>query len=149
MNHHVSQPSPSISPGPPYSVVHVEEQSAFNRESGDKYQVPAARRVFQDIRETRGVTFDHDEDKYKRRPASEWFKRMWKNAIGAHPRSRSGGSIYKRYCMLAIILVFAVAVIFLTISRLSNKYASDNDPMWDIRQNPNLHFEQKDQRFNA
>ncbi|KAK9703151.1 Ring finger domain [Popillia japonica] len=149
VNHHVSQPSPSISPGPPYSVVHVEEQSAFNRESGDKYQVPAARRVFQDIRETRGVTFDHDEDKYKRRPASEWFKRMWKNAIGAHPRSRSGGSIYKRYCMLAIILVFAVAVIFLTISRLSNKYASDNDPMWDIRQNPNLHFEQKDQRFNA
>lgn len=129
-------------------MVHVEEQSgAFNRESGDKYQVPA-RRVFQDIRETRGVTFDHDEDKYKRRPASEWFKRMWKNAIGAHPRSRTTGSIYKRYCMLAIILIFAVVVILLIMSKLS-KYANENDPLWDLRQNPNLHFEQKDERFNV
>ncbi|XP_022910943.1 zinc finger protein-like 1 homolog [Onthophagus taurus] len=133
-------PAPSISPGPPYSVVHVEDQVSFNRESSDKYQAPA-RRVFQDIRETRGVVVDHDEDKYKRRPASEWFKRLWKNARN-NPRNRSNGSIYKRYFMLTLIIVIAIIVLLLTMSRLS-RHSSDNDPLWDVRENPNVHFKQE------
>lgn len=70
-------PSPSISPGPPHSVVHVEDQGAFSRGASDTYQAPA-RRLFQDIRETKGAALDHDEDKYKRRPAGEWVRRWWK-----------------------------------------------------------------------
>lgn len=71
-------PSPSLSsPEAPYSVIHVEDPVAFSRDSGETYQAPA-RRVFQDVRESKGIDLDHDEDKYKRRPAREWIMRLWK-----------------------------------------------------------------------
>lgn len=72
-------PSPAVSSTSSHSIVNVEDtQGAFSRGGvADSFQTPA-RRVFQDIRETRGSIFDHDDDKYKRRPASEWVKRWWK-----------------------------------------------------------------------
>lgn len=62
-----------------HSVVNVEDgQGAFSRGGVSELFETPARRVFQDIRETRGDIFDHDDDKYKRRPASEWVRRWWK-----------------------------------------------------------------------
>lgn len=72
-NNHIVQPQPSVTPE---VVVNVDDSSAFNRNSVD-FQAPA-RRVFQDIRETRDTNFDHDDDKYKRRPPSEWIRRWFK-----------------------------------------------------------------------
>ncbi|KAF2892936.1 hypothetical protein ILUMI_13230 [Ignelater luminosus] len=137
-------PSPSISPGPPHSVVHVEDQGAFSRGASDTYQAPA-RRLFQDLRDTKGAALDHDEDKYKRRPAGEWVRRWWKNALGAQPRSRTGGSIYKRYCMLAILLVLGVVVLLLMMSRLG-RYSTEDDPSFDPMQNPNIRVQPVNQR---
>lgn len=81
VNHVIAPPlpSPATSTNSSHSVVNVEDQGAFSRGSGgENFQIPNSRRVLQDARETRGNIFDHDEDKYKRRPASEWVRRWWK-----------------------------------------------------------------------
>ncbi|KAK4884481.1 hypothetical protein RN001_000752 [Aquatica leii] len=130
-------PSPSISPAPSHSVVHVDDQVAFNRGGSETFQAPA-RRLFPDVRDNpSGVILDHDDDKYKRRPAGEWVRRWWKNALGSQPRSRTGGSIYKRYCMLAILMVLGVIVMLLIMNRLG-RYSTDDDPSLDPMQNPNI-----------
>lgn len=51
---------------------------------------------------------------------------------------RGGRSIYKKYCMLGIIIIFGVIVFFLIMSRLG-RYSTENDPNFDINNNPNIH----------
>ncbi|XP_017779663.1 PREDICTED: zinc finger protein-like 1 [Nicrophorus vespilloides] len=119
---------------PPYSVVHFEDQ-VINRDKTEVYQT--ARRVFQDIRENRGTTFDHDDDKYKRRPASEWIRRWWKNSMG-HPQKHR--SPFRRYFMLIFIIVMGILVLLVTMSRLGHHY-TDNDASLDIMNEPNIHVQ--------
>lgn len=71
-----TQPLLNSSPTPPlHSVVHVDDhQVAFSRT--ESFQ--GSRRVFQDIDDIKRPLIDHDEDKYKRRPAAELMKRWWK-----------------------------------------------------------------------
>lgn len=68
-----------------------------------------------------------------------------RNALGAQPRSRTGGSIYKRYCMLAILLVLGVVVLLLMMSRLG-RYSTEDDPSFDPMQNPNIRVQPVNQR---
>ncbi|XP_018333415.1 zinc finger protein-like 1 homolog [Agrilus planipennis] len=122
----------------PHSVVHVEDQIAFNR-SSEAFST-SSRKIFHDEKENRNLTIDHDDDKYKRRPAGEWVRRWWKNMATTHPLSRSGGSIYKRYCMLAILLVLGITVILLIMSRLG-RYTTENDPNFDPLHNSQIRVE--------
>lgn len=63
------------------SIVHVvEEPTVFNRELSELYQ-PPGRKIYQDTNEHQGLLFDHDDDKYKRRPPTEWMKRWWKYVL--------------------------------------------------------------------
>lgn len=127
-------PSPSISPGPPHSIVQVDER--------ERNEVPA-RRIFQDIRETRAVVFDHDENKYKRRPAAEKLKRIWRNALDAsQTRNRGPVSLHKKYAVLVILIVFVIAFVLLTMSRLG-KYYTENDPDLDPQSNANIRVESR------
>jgi hypothetical protein len=135
-----SIPSSSKSPNPTHSVVNVEDQGAFSRTGNDGYQASSNRRIFQDVREVKPVVFDHDDDKYKRRPASELMKTWWRLTFGASSKVRGGRSIYKKYCMLGIILVLGIIVLMLIMSRLG-RYTTENDPNFDIRNNPNIHVQ--------
>lgn len=65
-----SQPNPTAGSDNPHSVVHVEDSSAFSRTDN---QLP--RRVFQDLDDPKDVSYDHDENKYKRKSALELFLR--------------------------------------------------------------------------
>lgn len=63
------------------SIVVPEEPSStvYNREIvNELYQPPARRGVYQETNEQRTIVFDHDDDKYKRRPPSERMTRWWK-----------------------------------------------------------------------
>ncbi|RZC31918.1 zinc finger protein-like 1, partial [Asbolus verrucosus] len=93
-----SIPTSSKSPNPTHSVVNVEDQGAFNRTGADGYQASSNRRIFQDIREVKPVVFDHDDDKYKRRPASELVRTWWRSKEKSDPKKKSGGffSCFKR-----------------------------------------------------
>lgn len=130
-------PAPAETSNHSHSVIHVED-----REREEAFQAPA-RRIFQDIRETRSVTFDHDEDKYKRRPTSEVVRRWWKNALGSQPQGRNTSSIAKRYCMLAILVVITLGVMLLLMSKLG-RYYTENDPSLDLKFEPNVRVHDQD-----
>lgn len=140
----VITPGPSISPPPTHSIVHVEDQGAFSRGASDVFQAPA-RRIFQDNRESQDGTLDHDDDKYKRRPAGELVRRWWKNALGVPLRNRNSGSIYKKYCMLAIVLVLGIVGMLLILNRLG-RYNTEDDPSFDPHHNPQIRVQQVNQR---
>ncbi|KAF5297077.1 hypothetical protein FQA39_LY02657 [Lamprigera yunnana] len=138
-------PSASISPPSSHSIVHVDEPGAFSRGVNETFQAPA-RRLFQDVKENSDyVSLDHDDDKYKRRPAGEWVRRWWKNALSVQPRGRVGGSVYKRYCMLTILLVLGVVVLLLMLNRLG-RYNTEDDPSLDPKNNPNIRVQPINQR---
>lgn len=63
------------------SIVHVVPDltsKIYNRDSSE-FQPPSSRRAaYQEINEQRTIVFDHDDDKYKRRPPGEWMGRWWK-----------------------------------------------------------------------
>nr|CAG4648805.1 EOG090X0ASS [Polyphemus pediculus] len=94
--------------GPPYSVVNVENDSSntFHRNE----PVLHVKKVNPLLTDS-----DRDENKYKRRPPLETFKRMLSNVMGSSSRHRRGGGTFRRrHAVLAVVallgLVFLVAV---------------------------------------
>lgn len=76
----------------------------------------------------------------------EGFVIVFRNAWGVPPQTRrSASSIYKRYCMLGILLVLGVVVFFLIMSRLG-RYVTEDDPSYDPVHNPMVHVQQVDRR---
>lgn len=124
---------PAMVPSPPplsHSVVVVDDnQISYSR--GEN-----SRRVFTDLNDAKRTLVDHDEDKYKRRPAAELLKRWWTN-MSALQRNRGGGGLYKRYCMTAILIIGIFTVLAVVFSRLGH-FSTDNDPLFDPRNNPNI-----------
>jgi len=111
-----------------YSVVHVDDQNvAFNREKND-YQ---SRRVFQNIQDIHENLNDHDDDKYKRRPAGEKILQMWKNFNGPFPTRRF------RYIKWGLLALFLFILMILLMSHFGKIHA-DNDPYLMMPENPNI-----------
>lgn len=61
----------------------------------------------------------------------------FRNTLSQPPQSHRSGSFYRRYCMLALLLVLGVTVLLLILSRLG-RYSTENDPNLDPKNNPNL-----------
>lgn len=128
----------------PYSVVHVEDQDINGSGGVANSQVfqaastapAAARRVFQDVRESKQAMLDHDDDKYKRRPVVERLGRFWRNSL-LSSGNRRPTSIYKKYCMLGIIAFIALIVIIMFMDRYG-RLSAENDPILDLRQNDQI-----------
>ncbi|KAJ8674301.1 hypothetical protein QAD02_005563 [Eretmocerus hayati] len=77
--------------GPPYSVVNMESSATSN-----------PRRVFQAY-DSKDSLFDHDENKYQRKSAMDWFARWWKLITRSHAQRRSSPrAMYKAYATLII-----------------------------------------------
>lgn len=122
--------------GPPYSVVNMESNMGTNN--------PMARKVFEAYDDPKDITaFDHDENKYQRKSAIEWFMRWWKLITRPPPRRRNNsGSLYKRYAVLGaigIVLFILTIILFSWLGRM----ATDGDPSYNILSNPNINVEQE------
>ncbi|PSN43890.1 Zinc finger protein-like 1 [Blattella germanica] len=116
--------------GNPHSVVHVEDTTSA-------FRLPP-RRVFEALDDPKDVSFDHDENKYKRRSAMEWFSRWWKSISGPPPRGRkTAGHLYRRYWMAAILLIVGLLTLIVIFSWLG-RIATADDPSFDPLQNPNI-----------
>ncbi|KAL3285593.1 hypothetical protein HHI36_000123 [Cryptolaemus montrouzieri] len=131
-----SSPSASVNSGL-HSVVDVDGQVPFNRAPMDSFQSPSNRRVFQDIRDVKSVSFDHDDDKYKRRLTV--VRNWWNLTFG--PGRRNGKTIYKRYCLLGTFLIIGIVLIFLFLSKVGRHYAN-LDPSLDMENNLDLKVKQ-------
>ncbi|KAL1497545.1 hypothetical protein ABEB36_008486 [Hypothenemus hampei] len=121
-------------PSPSHSVVTLDEHGAFNR-IDNHHGISSNRKTFQDVREIRTVGFDHDDDKYKRRPLSEFLSAWWKVTFGAPLRSRGTRSKFRKYCTIAILIIFVIILFLFTMSRLG-RYSTENDPNLEEMHNP-------------
>ncbi|XP_067000044.2 zinc finger protein-like 1 homolog [Anabrus simplex] len=120
-----------------HSVVHVEDTlPTFSRTDSFPVQVP--RRVFEAVDESRETFVDHDENKYKRRPAFEWFSIWWKTVIGPSPRRRiSRGHLHRSYWM-AVLLSFIGLLTLITLFSWLGRMATENDHNLDPLQDPKI-----------
>jgi len=120
--------------GPPYSVVNIDSSLGLSNS--------ASRKVCEAYDDPKDMSFDHDENKYQRKSAIEWFLRWWKLISRAPVRRKAAGSLYKRYAVVAIIGIFLFVGIILLFSWLG-RMATDGDPNFDMLANPNLKFGEK------
>lgn len=77
---------------------------------------------------------DSEQNKYKRRPAREWLRGIWKAKYGNAPPDQFTG--YKRVLLIAFfsILVLVTVIVVLTRAGLD----AENDPLLDPMNNPNI-----------
>ncbi|PNF37651.1 Zinc finger protein-like 1 [Cryptotermes secundus] len=132
-------PSSNVMDGNPHSVVHMEDAvSAFSRTESFPVSGQLPRRVFEALDDPKDVSFDHDENKYKRRSATEWFSRWWKSVSGPSLHSRKiGGHMYRRYWMATVLLVVGLLTLIVIFSWLGRMSTAD-DPSFDPLYNPNI-----------
>ncbi|GAB6021557.1 Zinc finger protein-like 1 [Chamberlinius hualienensis] len=89
------------------------------------------------------LSFDHDDNKYRRRSATEWFSRWFKSmvpgsVIGGRRRLEGGSHRHlKRYVIMAILVVFALLTLIIIMNRYGRATA-DDDPFLDPMANPNI-----------
>ncbi|GLH02186.1 hypothetical protein R5R35_012139 [Gryllus longicercus] len=134
-------PNSKVTDISPHSVVHVEDSvSAFSRTESYPGQQP--HRVFEALDDSKDMLFDHDENKYKRRSALEWFSRWWKSIGSPSSRGRRNTQpLYRRYWMAAILFIVGLLTLIMIFSWLG-RIATANDPNLDIHQNPNIHTQE-------
>lgn len=119
--------------GPPYSVVNVEPSMPFSSQG--------AKKVFEAYDDSKDSPFDHDENKYQRKSAIEWFLRWWKLISRTPARRRnSSGSLYKRYVTVTILILVAFVGLIILFSWLG-RIATDGDPSFDVSRNTLIRVE--------
>lgn len=83
---------------------------------------------------------DHDEDKYKRRPALQFLARWFKSQDGG--KKRDPNAVRKRFFMVLVVGTVAFITLVIIFSQLGRQ-ATDEDPFLDPMNNPNIKVEQK------
>ncbi|XP_013787335.1 zinc finger protein-like 1 [Limulus polyphemus] len=87
---------------------------------------------------------DHDEDKYKRRSALEWFARWFKSRTSTGNKKRRGPPhLYKRWIILAVLVSIGLCTIVL-LSLRWGRASAEYDPMLDPHFNPNIRVQDGD-----
>ena len=123
--------------GPPYSVVNMESTSSMSS--------PTPRRVFEAYDDPKEFSYDHDENKYQRKSAIEWFSRWWRLITRTPARRRNtAGSLHKRYASLIIVGIGIFIMIIMLFSWLG-RMATDNDSSFDPVNHPMINIEKSDQ----
>ncbi|XP_076441836.1 zinc finger protein-like 1 isoform X2 [Babylonia areolata] len=83
---------------------------------------------------------DHDENKYRRRPALQWLADWFRSSV---PEKRRGErSAKRRTSMFLIICLLSFITLIIIFSQLG-QHAADDDPFLDPMNNPNIKVEQK------
>lgn len=78
---------------------------------------------------------DHDEDKYKRRPALQWLARWFNSREGQ--RRRDPNAVRKRFAIVLMLGIIGFITIIIIFSKLGRQ-ATDDDPFFDPLANPNI-----------
>lgn len=119
--------------GPPYSIVNIDSSMGFSN--------PTSRKALKSFDDPKEVSFDHDENKYKRKSAIEWFLRWWKLIASPPTRRRNTpGPLYKRYAVIGVMGILAFIGVLILFSWLG-RMATDGDPSYDLRANPHIIIE--------
>ncbi|XP_013398399.1 zinc finger protein-like 1 homolog isoform X2 [Lingula anatina] len=123
---HSAMPKPTM-----HSVVNVDDMPPYSREKANP------RRLFEGTNDMDllNMSKDHDEDKYKRRPALHWLSKWFKSREGKNRKDPS--STYKKFLVVLVIGLLGFITVILIFSKMG-KAASDEDPFLDPMANPNI-----------
>lgn len=80
---------------------------------------------------------DHDEDKYKRRSAFEWFSRWFNSRTTPRSHRRDPQVFYKRWVVILILSLIAFCTVIIFFLRMG-RAGVDSDPLLDPHLNPNI-----------
>lgn len=116
--------------GPPYSVVNIESSMSLSNQMSKK--------VCEAYDDPKDIAFDHDENKYQRKSAIEWFLRWWKLISRSPVRRRTSvGSVHKRYVMLIFAGITAFCIVIVLLSWLG-RMSTEGDPSYSVYVNPQV-----------
>ncbi|WAR18818.1 ZFPL1-like protein [Mya arenaria] len=127
-------------PGPnTHSVINVDEGTSVR--GTDKQTHADPRKLFDSTKEDLlNMSHDHDDDKYRRRPAMDWLNR-WLRSRDTGPKygmmKRDASSVRKKFLIVLLIGVIGFLTLIVIFSRLGRDAAED-DPLLDPMANPNI-----------
>lgn len=85
--------------------------------------------------DTLNMSHDHDEDKYKRRSAFQWFQKWFKSRTG--PARKDPNATMKRFLVVLVLGILGFLTLIIIFTRLGRS-AADSDPFLDPMANPNI-----------
>ncbi|KAH9507220.1 Zinc finger protein-like 1 [Bulinus truncatus] len=120
-----------------HSVINVDEGTSSRGQPGQFNP----RKLFDTTKED-DVLFgnlkrsrDHDEDKYKRRPALQWLA-WWFNSVDGNKR-KDPHAVKKRFAVILLLGIIGFITVVIIFSKLGRQ-ATDDDPFLDPMANPNI-----------
>ncbi|RUS78667.1 hypothetical protein EGW08_013555 [Elysia chlorotica] len=135
--------TPSLNGGPArvggqHSVISVDEGTSAR----GLFSNP--RKLFDTTKEDEFFTShkksqDHDEDKYKRRPALQWLGH-WFNSRDGNKR-KDPNAVRKRFAIVLMLGIIGFITIIIIFSKLGRQ-ATEDDPFFDPLANPNIKVQQ-------
>ncbi|XP_052269884.1 zinc finger protein-like 1 homolog isoform X2 [Dreissena polymorpha] len=120
-----------------HSVISVD--GGTNVRNTDKQNMTEARKLFDSTKEDLlNLSHDHDDDKYKRRPAMDWLNK-WLRSRDTGPKygmkKKTPTSVRKKFLVVLLIGIIGFLTLIVIFSRLSRN-ATDDDPFLDPMANP-------------
>lgn len=96
-----------------------------------------SRKIFNTREAVDSIPYDHDENKYQRRGAIDWFTRWFWSRRSKKPGPADPNASLKRTTVMLILLVLAFTTIVVLFTRVGRGIA-DKDPFLDPMANPNI-----------
>jgi hypothetical protein len=87
------------------------------------------------------TSHDHDRDKYKRRPALQWFSRWFSSHTSGSKQLRDPNAGIKRFFIILLLCLIGFVTVVIIFTRLGRSVA-DDDPFLDPMANPNIRVQQ-------
>ncbi|ESO90182.1 hypothetical protein LOTGIDRAFT_84186, partial [Lottia gigantea] len=127
---------------PPYSSTPTSAHSVINVDAGASSRSQSLlsnnpRKLFDSTKEDVmfNTSHDHDEDKYKRRPAFNWLAKWFKSTEKG--KRKDPNAVMKKFIVVLGIGIISFITIVIIFSKLGRQM-TDDDPSLDPMANPNI-----------
>lgn len=87
------------------------------------------------------MSHDHDQDKYKRRPALQWFSRWFSSRAGSGRTARDPNAGVKRFFVILILALIGFVTMIIIFTKLGRS-VTDSDPFLDPMANPHIRVQE-------
>lgn len=115
----------TVVPPPQHTYAHADKPSTVSR------------KIFNTREPVDSIPYDHDENKYQRRGAIDWFTRWFWSRRPKKPGPEDPNASLKRTTVLLVLFVLAFTTIVVLFTRVGRGMA-DKDPFLDPMANPNI-----------
>lgn len=96
-----------------------------------------SRKIFNSREPVDSIPYDHDENKYQRRGAIDWFTRWFWSRRPKKPGPEDPNASLKRTTIILLLLILAFTTLVVLFTRVGRSMA-DKDPFLDPMANPNI-----------